>query len=117
MDYTSIYSPEEIQERMDTSSNFTLIDKNGKTLNEDFSRYFGQESGLNNYLKLPIHLTLQKNQGGEFTDITFIFLALTPVLLLFLRAKHGREFYWLAGVTFFLILGALIALHVVTGIS
>jgi hypothetical protein len=31
---------------------------------------------------------MQTNQPGEYTDITFIFLALFPVILLFLGYKN-----------------------------
>jgi len=40
--------------------------------------------GINNYLKLPSNLTFQKNQSGEYTDISFLYLALLPVILLFI---------------------------------
>jgi hypothetical protein len=60
----------------------------GKTTNEDLGRYFGYENGINNYLKLPYNLTMQVNQSGEYTDITFIFLALLPAILLFLGYRH-----------------------------
>lgn len=69
----------------------STITSNGKSQNEDMSRYFWQESGLNNYLKLPANLTFQKNQNWEFTDITYIFLALFPSLLLFVR---GKKIWW-----------------------
>lgn len=52
-------------------------------------RYFGYDKGINNYLKLPANLTFQKNQAGEFTDITYIFLALVPSILLFVRGRRG----------------------------
>ena len=54
------------------------------TTNEDYGRYFGYEKGINNYVKLPWNLTMQLNQGGEFTTIWFLFLALIPSLFLFL---------------------------------
>lgn len=53
------------------------------SINEDLWRYFWYEKWLNNYVKLPWNLTMQLNQTGEFTDITYIFLALLPTLLLF----------------------------------
>jgi hypothetical protein len=39
-------------------------------------------------VKLPWNLSMQKNQKGEFTDITYIYLALLPLLLLFLPFKN-----------------------------
>lgn len=57
----------------------------GKSQNEDMGRYFGYDSGINNYLKLPANLTFQKNQAGEFTEISYFFLAFFPTMLLFVR--------------------------------
>jgi hypothetical protein len=84
-DYTRIYSPGEIKERQKNASQ--SMTESGKSENEDFGRYFWYENGLNNYLKLPANLTFQKNQWGEFTDITYLFLALVPGLLLFVRGR------------------------------
>ena len=61
----------------------------GQTQNEDLGRYFGYDTGINNYLKLPANLTFQKNQSGEFTEISYIFLALVPSLLLFVRSRRN----------------------------
>jgi hypothetical protein len=88
--YSKIYSIEEYtQKRKEQQS--ASITSDGKSQNEDFSRYFGQESGLNNYLKLPANLTFQKNQSGEFTEITFIFFAFLPAILLFVRGKKYKN--------------------------
>ena len=84
--YPQIYSEEEYNEKRKNLQSATITN-DGKSQNEDFSRYFGQESGLNNYLKLPANLTFQKNQNGEFTDITYIFFALLPSLLLFVPGR------------------------------
>lgn len=80
-DFTKILSQERLDEIAEASRQ-NSISKDGKTLNEDLGRYFGYETGLNNFLKLPVNLTLQTNQKGEFTDISYIFLALLPGLLL-----------------------------------
>lgn len=64
-------------------------------------RYFGYENGLNNYLRLAPNLTFQKNQPGEFTDITYVFLALVPVLFLFLAGR-----VWYLPVVLIVLLGA-----------
>lgn len=39
-------------------------------------------------MKLPANLTFQKNQAGEFTEITYIFLALVPAMLLFVTSRR-----------------------------
>jgi len=57
-------------------------------------------------MKLPFNLTMQKNQKGEFTDITFIFLAFTPVALLFLRTRRKQEWTWIAVISTYLLLAA-----------
>ncbi|GAB0174434.1 MAG: hypothetical protein HHAS10_03130 [Candidatus Altimarinota bacterium] len=89
-DYKKIYTPEEIKERENRASK--LMTGDGKSENEDAGRYFGYEKGLNNYLKLPANLTFQKNQSGEFTDITYLFLALIPSLVLFIPSKRKYSF-------------------------
>ncbi len=60
-DYTLVYTPEKL-ESIKNLGNVSQISDSGTTLNEDLGRYFGYESGINNYLKLPINLTTQKNQ-------------------------------------------------------
>jgi hypothetical protein len=91
-DYKSLFTEKELEERKSTE--IEGMTKDGKSENEDFGRYFWYEWGLNNYLKLPANLTFQKNQWGEFTDITYIFLALLPGLLLFIRWRM-RYSIWL----------------------
>ncbi len=93
--YGAIYSAEEYKIKSKALQD-ARITSDGKSLNEDFSRYFGQESWLNNYLKLPANLTFQKNQGWEFTDITYIFLAFIPAILLFVRWRVYRKSWWTA---------------------
>jgi hypothetical protein len=87
VDYTQLYSAEEYEER--TRNSPLGITSHGQSDNEDLWRYFGYDKGINNYLKLPANLTFQKNQWGEFTDITYIFLALVPSILLFVRGRKG----------------------------
>lgn len=58
------------------------------TANEDLWRYFWYEEGINNYIKLPWNLSMQVNQKWEFTDITYIYLALFPLILLFLPFRN-----------------------------
>lgn len=82
-------------------------------MNEDLNRYFGQETGLNNYIKLPANLTFQINQKGEFTDITYIFLAFVPVALLFANTKNRRNgIIWTASIMIFLIFATLTFVHI-----
>ena len=75
---------EEYKKRADGIKNMSL-DENGESKNEDLERYLGYEEGINKYLRLPFNLTFQKNQSGEFTAITYIFLALIPILFIFAR--------------------------------
>lgn len=84
-DYKQFYTKEELA-AIDKQS-IEWITTSGQSQNEDMGRYFWYDSGINNYLKLPANLTFQKNQSGEFTDITYIFLALVPWLLLFVRSR------------------------------
>ncbi len=88
-DYSRIYSPNELEEKK--SQEISRMELTGNTKNEDFWRYFGYEWGINNYLKLPWNLTFQVHQKGEFTDITYIFFALLPAVLLFL--PYRKTFY------------------------
>lgn len=78
-DYSLLYSESEISER--NPINGRWLSATGTTTNEDFWRYFWYEEGINNYLKLPWNLTFQVNQGGEFTNITYLFFILLPVFL------------------------------------
>lgn len=87
LNFEKIYSIDEYNRRTEQAKSASIT-SSGQSQNEDFGRYFGYDSGINNYLKLPANLTFQKNQGGEFTDITFIFLALVPSLLLFVRGRR-----------------------------
>lgn len=65
--------------------------------NEDWGRYFGYEKWINNFVKLPWNLTMQKNQWGEFTDIWFLFLALLPAILLFLPFRNKIFYFTIVG--------------------
>lgn len=98
-DYTKIMSAEKLDEITEKQRK-NSISEDGKTQNEDLGRYLGYEAGINNYLKLPVNLTLQKNQKGEFTDISYIFLALLPGILLLRFRKTGVKVaygFFLAG--------------------
>lgn len=108
----AIYSPEELIQKNKIAVSSTTT-SSWQSLNEDFSRYFWQETGLNNYLKLPANLTFQKNQWGEFTDITYIFLALSPVALLFYKRRRHQSKLWIWGITLYLIFGWWILVSVI----
>lgn len=112
-DFSLIYSEGEINEKQKILSNFSAITGSGQSLNEDFSRYFGQETGLNNYIKLPANLTIQKNQTWEFTDITFIFLAFVPVILLLWKTREKYKKIWVTWIGIFLILGISSFVHII----
>jgi len=92
-DYNKIYSKAELKVINDKDKT-AMMNSSWTTTNEDFWRYFGYEKWANNYLKLPWNLTMQKNQWGEFTWITFLFLALLPALLLFL--PYRKKYFKLA---------------------
>lgn len=94
IDYTKIYSQDEL-DAINTKALQTTMTESWTSSNEDLGRYFWYEKWVNNYLKLPYNLTMQSNQKGEYTDITFIYLALLPILL-FLSYKSG----WFAVGTF-----------------
>ncbi len=102
-DYTTIRTTKELEEIKEKSRQ-NAISQDGKTLNEDLGRYFGYETGLSNFLKLPINLTLQSNQKGEFTDISYIFLAILPgIILLRFRRKPMMSAYGIYLILLFLL--------------
>lgn len=100
-EFTKVMTQDEYKKRSDIIKN-NNISSDGQSQNEDFGRYFGYEEWINNYVRLPINLTFQKNQSGEFTSITYIFLALIPVLFLFARGR----FPW--------VFGTLVSLSLIT---
>jgi hypothetical protein len=97
LDYTTIYSKEEIQEIQEIAKARSLS-ASGSIQNEDWGRYFWDEPWINNYLKFPLNLTTQRNQWGEFTDIGFLYLALLPTILLFLPYRRREYVYITWGV-------------------
>jgi len=86
-DFSSIYSDEELTEIKEFYSN-ERKKENSITTNEDLLRYFGYSNGILDYVYMPWNLTMQKNQSWEYTDIWFLFLALLPLIFIFLRYKH-----------------------------
>ncbi len=91
-DKTLILSDKEINKIEENKR--ARLDNDWTVQNEDWGRYFGYEKWINNFVKLPWNLTMQKNQWGEFTNIWFLFLALLPVIFLFLPFRN--KFYYLA---------------------
>ncbi len=83
----AVYSPAEVAERK-ALENQASVTSSGQTQNEDFGRYFGYGLGINNYVRLPWNMSMQANQRGEFTDITYLYLLLLPGALLFLRYRN-----------------------------
>lgn len=104
-DYTLLYSQEELEQR-EKNRVEKQVSAEWTSQNEDLWRYFGYEKGINNYVKLPWNLTMQLNQWGEFTGISYLFLALIPALLLFLPYK--RRVYAFAPVLF---IAGIVLLH------
>lgn len=80
IDYTKIYSQEEL-DKINATNAKTSMTESWTSTDEDLWRYLWYEKWINNYLKLPYNLTMQVNQKGEYTDITFLYLAFIPVIL------------------------------------
>lgn len=93
VDYTKIYSADELK-KIEDATKVEAMSASGKSQNEDLGRYFGYEDGVNNYLKLPLNLTMQSNQPGEYTEITPFYLMLIPIIFLFLAYKNPL---WILG--------------------
>lgn len=87
-----IYTQEEIN-KINNEKQRQSISSEWTASNEDLWRYFGYETWINNYVKLPWNLTMQVNQSGEYTDIWFLFLALIPVIFLFLPFRRKEYAY------------------------
>ena len=105
IDYSKIYNQEQLQ-TIQESIEHNRTTKKWTTQDEDLGRYFWYETGLNNYLKLPFNLTMQVNQKWEFTDISYIFLALLFPLFLFL--PYRKEVYILPVIGVLLCMGAFL---------
>lgn len=88
VNYENILSKEELED-IEKKYKTDSIKETWTTNNEDFWRYFWYEEWVNNYLKLPWNLSMQSNQNWEYTDITYIFLALIPVIILFLPFRRS----------------------------
>lgn len=62
--------------------------------NEELGRYIGNETNLfQKYTSVFWDLTMNINQAGFYVDISFLFLALIPLLLLFWRKSDWPQFW------------------------
>lgn len=104
LDYTKIHSEEKLKEIEKKVSSRQNLDENWQASNADFWRYFWYEKWINNYLKIPYSLTMQTNQRWEYTDITYIFLALIPVIFLFIPLKKDWFYIGIYSILLFEIL-------------
>ena len=93
-DKTKVKTAEELIQ-IDEKKKQQKLASDGTIWNEDWGRYLGYEKWVNNYIKLPWNLTMQVNQWWEFTNIWFIFLALLPVILLFLPYRNKNYAYFI----------------------
>lgn len=91
-DYKKIYNEEELQKIVD-SKNIERKKENAITTNEDLLRYFWYEKGILDFVYMPWNLTMQKNQVWEYTNIWFLFLALIPIIFVFLPFR--KKYYYL----------------------
>ena len=87
IDVKNLYTLEEVNTIEQKKQAEDGLKSDGVNKNEDYGRYFWYETGINNYVKLPYNITMQVNQSGEFTEISYLFLVLLPLSLLFLPYK------------------------------
>lgn len=93
-DFTKIYTDDELSDLRKNAS-WSQNRWNAITTNEDLLRYFWYEKWIVDFVYMPWNLTMQKNQWGEYTDISFLFLALLPLIFIFLpyRKKYFALFF------------------------
>lgn len=91
VDLSEIYTEEELIQKDEENKKYTLS-ATGTTWNEDWGRYFWYEEGINNFIKLPVNLSMQANQAWEFTDITYLYFVFLPLILLFLPVRNKYLF-------------------------
>lgn len=90
VDLEKIFTKEEILEKNEEKAKRRLEDP--VTTNEDLKRYLWYESWILPYIKLPWNLTMQLNQSWKFTEISFVFFALLPLIFIFLPFTN-KNFY------------------------
>lgn len=98
--YTSIYSETEIKEIQESYNKSRQTDITANT-NEDLMRYLWYENGILNYVKIFWNLTMQKNQGWEFTTIWWLFFAFLPLIFIFFPYKRKEFFIFFIVITSF----------------
>ncbi len=86
LDYSKIYTWDQLESKKIEQEKFSLS-ATGSTWNEDWGRYLGYQEWVNNWIWLPYNLSMQENQKGEFTDISYLYFALLPLVLLFLPVR------------------------------
>ena len=91
LDLKNIYSSEEIDEKYRERAKRRLEDP--VTTNEDLKRYLWYEEGILPYTNMFWNLTMQVNQWWKFTEISFIFFALIPLIFIFLPFFRNKNFY------------------------
>ncbi|PZM86492.1 hypothetical protein DLH72_00815 [Candidatus Gracilibacteria bacterium] len=85
-DLKNIFSGEEIKIKNEIKQEQRK--KEVVTQNEDLKRYLGYESGILPYTNMFWNISMQVNQGGKFTEISFLFFALIPLIFIFLPFKN-----------------------------
>ena len=79
-------------------------------IREEIQRYIGYEDLLPRYVSLPYDVTMNTNVQGEYLDMSFLLLALLPVVFLLGMRKH-----WWVAVSGILLLLLMLVLSVATG--
>ena len=90
-DLEKIYSPEQLEEK--NREKLETRKKDAVTINEDLKRYLWYESWMLPYTNMAWNLTMQKNQWWKFTEISFVFFALIPLIFIFLPFFRNKYFY------------------------
>jgi len=91
VDFKTIYSEKEYNSISEEKNNVRKKE-NSITTNEDLLRYFWYENWILDFVYMPWNLSMQKNQWGEYTNIWFIFLALLPLIFIFL--PYRKKYYF-----------------------
>lgn len=100
VNFLDIYSQDELDLREQKLKDFTLSNS-GTTGNEDWWRYLWYEQWINNFVFMPLNLSMQVNQRWEFTDITYLYFALIPLIFLFLPLRRKSYIYLIGAIFIF----------------
>lgn len=93
IDLTKIFSKEEIEQKNIEKQERRKLEI--VTSNEDLKRYLWYESWILPYTNIFWNLTMQVNQGWKFTEISFIFFALIPLIFIFLPFFRNKNLYFI----------------------